>query len=180
MESLPETGRLGKLGYRGIPEDTQIGKTLRVNIYCSFILPPLHLTATYSKTHSSYSMNSFNDIHAMLEWVPGLADLIGMEKGMAFVRLATWLKDEILSKQKATHDPSQPPETLPENINKFLSNVVNIPSEYVQGCWAAFADTIWQRDVNGDSRGEDAKLFKRYGLQGLLCELSFIAVSGVY
>jgi hypothetical protein len=125
-------------------------------------------------------MDSFTDIHAMLEQVPGLASSIGMEKGMAFVRLATRLKDEILSKQKAKHDPGQPPQTLPENVSEFLSNAVEILPEYVQGCWTAFAHTIWQRDVNGDSRGEDAKLFRRYGLQGLLCELSFIVVSGLY
>ena len=57
-------------------------------------------------------MDSFNDIHAMLEQVPVLASSIGMEKGMAFIRLATWLKDEILLKQKATHDPRQPPPNI--------------------------------------------------------------------
>ena len=125
-------------------------------------------------------MDSFNNIHAMLEQVPGLVSSIGMEKGMAFVRLATQLKDEILSKQKATHDPSQPPQTLPRNVSEFLSNAVKIPPKHVQGCWTAFTHTIWQWDVNGDSRGKDAKLFRRYGLQGLLCELSFIAVSCLY
>src|ERR1700730_17435188 len=48
-------------------------------------------------------MDSFNDIYAMLEWVPGLTSSIDMEKGMAFVHLATQLKGTILLKQKATH-----------------------------------------------------------------------------
>jgi hypothetical protein len=106
----------------------------------------------------------------MLDQVPGLADSIGMEKGMAFVRIATRLRDEIVSKQKAGYDPSKPPKTLPDNVHEFLSSAVNIPTEYVQGCWTAFAQTIWQRNTNGDSQGEDAKLFRQYGLHGLLCE----------
>jgi hypothetical protein len=33
--------------------------------------------------------NSFNEIYAMLDQMPGLAGSIGMEKGMAFVCLIT-------------------------------------------------------------------------------------------
>lgn len=119
------------------------------------------------------NFDTFNDIHDMLEKFPGLSSLIGLEKGMTFVRLATRLKDEIISKQKAGHSPSDPPDSLPENVHEFLGNAVDIPTEYVQGCWTAFKQTVWQRDVNGDSRGEDAKLFRQYGLQELLCEYFF-------
>lgn len=115
-------------------------------------------------------LDSFNDIYAMLDQVPGLASSIGMEKGMAFVRIATRLRDEIISKQKAGYDPSEPPKTLPDNVHDFLGSAVDIPTEYVQGCWTAFAQTIWQRDANGDSQGEDAKLFRQYGLHELLCK----------
>lgn len=123
--------------------------------------------------------DSFSEIHAILDRIPGLVNSIGMEKGMAFIRLATQLKDEIASKQKVGYDVSEPPHTLPHNVHEFLSEAIDIPSEYVQGCWTAFAHTIWQRDTNGDSRGEDAKLFKQYGLQGLLCETYVIAFSSL-
>jgi hypothetical protein len=91
-----------------------------------------------------------------------------MEKAMTFVQLATHLKDEILSKQKLGHDPSKPPDVLPPNIRDFLSHAVQIADEFVEGCWHAFGQTVWQWDVNGDSA--DAKLFKLYGLHNLLCE----------
>ena len=59
---------------------------------------------------------------------------------------------------------------LPLNVKDFLSHAVQIPGEFVEGCWHAFARTVWQRDVNGDSIGADTRLFKLYGLQNLLCE----------
>jgi hypothetical protein len=133
-------------------------------------VPQLHSQSyTRFKIIMDY-FDSFSEIHAMLEQVPGLTSSIGMEKGMQFVRLATRLRDEIVSKQKAGYDPSKPPQTLPENVHEFLGNAVDIPTEYVQGCWTAFAQTIWQWDINGDLGREDAKLFRQYGLQGLLCE----------
>jgi len=60
-------------------------------------------------------MDSFNDIHTMLEEVPGLASSIGMEKGMAFMHLATLLKDEILSKQR--------PHMIPANPRKYCQRM---------------------------------------------------------
>jgi hypothetical protein len=126
------------------------------------------------------TFDSFNEIHDMLGQFPGLSDSIGMEKGMAFVRLATRLKDEIVSRQKAGYEPTEPPDSLPENVQEFMGKAVDIPAEYVWGCWTAFRRTIWQRDGNGDSRGEDAKLFKLHGLQGLLCECVFAAVGRLF
>ena len=114
--------------------------------------------------------DDFNEILKLLEQYPGLPGAIGMEKAMMFVRLATRLKDEILSKQKPGHDPSTPPDMLPLNVKDFLSHAVQIPGEFVEGCWHAFARTVWQRDVNGDSIGAYVRLFKLYGLQNLLCE----------
>jgi len=114
--------------------------------------------------------DDFNEILRLLEQYPGLPGAIRMEKAMMFVQLATCLKDEILSKQKPGHDPSKPPDVLPPNVRDFLSHAVQIPDEFVEGCWHAFGRTVWQRDVNGDSVGADAKLFKLYGLQNLLCE----------
>jgi hypothetical protein len=116
------------------------------------------------------TFDNFNEILRLLEQCPGLPSEIGMEKAMLFVRLATRLKDEIVSKQKPGHDPTQPPELLPPNVTDFLGHAVQIPDEYVSGCWHAFKRTVWQHDVNGDSVGADAKLFRQYGLQNLLCK----------
>ena len=77
---------------------------------------------------------------------------------MAFIQLTTRLKDGIASKQKVEYDVSEPLQTLPHNVHEFLSEVVDNPSKYIQGCWTALAHTIWQQDTNGDLRGEEAKL----------------------
>ena len=64
--------------------------------------------------------DNLDEIHDVLKKYPGLSAGIGMEKAMLFVRLATRLKDEILSKQKPEHNPDEPPDTLPANAQEFL------------------------------------------------------------
>jgi hypothetical protein len=54
---------------------------------------------------SMTTYNDFNDILKLLEVYLGLTSSIGMEQAMAFIRLTTHLKDEILSKQKPGHNP---------------------------------------------------------------------------
>lgn len=115
------------------------------------------------------AFDNFNEIHQHLKQYSGLSSAIGMEKAMTFVRLATRLKVEILSKQKPEHNPNEPPDKLPGNVKEFLGHAVDIPDNYVQGCWDAFRRTVWQRDANSDSVGADAELFKLYGLQNLIC-----------
>lgn len=114
--------------------------------------------------------DTFDTIYELLKKHPGLSGAIGIEKATAFIRLASRLKDEILFKQRPSHDPSKPPDELPQNVKNFLGNAAEIPDRYVQGCWEVFRDTVWQRDKNGDSLVADAKLFRKYGLQGLLCK----------
>jgi hypothetical protein len=115
--------------------------------------------------------DTFDSIYGLLQQYPGLSGAIGMEKGMAFVRLASRLKVEILSHQGPGHNPDESPDRLPENVEKFLGNAANIPDNYVRGCWDVFRGVIWKRDADSDSVGADAELFKQYGLQNLLCEL---------
>jgi hypothetical protein len=116
------------------------------------------------------NLDTFDAIHELLKQCPGLSGKIGIEKGMTFVRLATRLKDEILMQQRPSYNPEEPPDRLPENVSEFLGNAVDIPDEYINGCWNVFRQLVWHRDANGDSTGADAKLFRHYGLQNLLCE----------
>jgi hypothetical protein len=115
-------------------------------------------------------LDTFDTIYELLKQFPGLSGEIGMEKGMAFVRLATRLKDEILLQQRPRHNPEEPLDRLPDNVAEFLGNAVKIPDEYIEGCWNVFQKLVWHRDANGDSVGADAKLFRQYGLQNLLCK----------
>jgi hypothetical protein len=178
MESLQETGRLGKLGqpretnyYDRLPDWVKFAPHLTVS-YLHFA----GLTIVFN-TLIMHTFDTFNKIYTMLEATPSLSSAIGMEKAMTFVHLATRLKDEVLSKQKVGHDTlNDPPDVLPGNVKEFLSSAIDLPDEYVDGCWMAFRRTIWQRDANGDSIGVDAKLFREHGLQGLMCELSTYSI----
>ena len=114
--------------------------------------------------------DTFDAVYELFKQYPGLSGAIGMEKGMAFVRLATRLKGEILSKQGPGYNPDEPPDGLPRNVEEFIGNAVDIPGEYVRGCWNVFRSVVWQRDADRDSVGADAKLFQQYGLQNLLCK----------
>ncbi|KAJ7717626.1 hypothetical protein DFH07DRAFT_785115 [Mycena maculata] len=88
-------------------------------------------------------MDTFNEIYAALNAVPGLCESIGMEKGMAFVRLAARLKDAtITTAQSANHDATETPDELPEGIRTFLSSAVDLPMEYIDGCWNAFGNLL--------------------------------------
>ncbi|KAJ7862197.1 hypothetical protein B0H13DRAFT_1900205 [Mycena leptocephala] len=77
-------------------------------------------------------------IYASLSAVPGLCDSIGMEKGMQFIRLAARLKDKIITAQPPSHGAAEPPADIPDDIRTFLSAAVDLPMDYVDGCWKAF------------------------------------------
>ncbi|KAJ7715127.1 hypothetical protein B0H16DRAFT_1435194 [Mycena metata] len=113
-------------------------------------------------------MDNFNEIHATLSTVPGLCDSLGMEKAMAFVRLAGRLKDAITTAQPPSHNAAEPPDELPDGIRTFLGAAVDLPMEYIDGCWKAFANLIWTYDENGKTKGSDADAFKKYGLDKVL------------
>ena len=84
------------------------------------------------------TFDTFDDIRELLKKCPGLSSTIGMDKAMAFIWVTTRLKDKILSKQKADHDPNSPPNSLPANVRDFLGHTVNIPDKNMQGCWNTF------------------------------------------
>ena len=95
------------------------------------------------------NLNTFDTIHELLKQCLGLSGKIGMEKGMTFVRLATRLKDEILMQQRPSYNPEEPPDRLPEKVSEFQGYAVNIPDEYIEGCWNVFRQLVWHRDANG-------------------------------
>lgn len=121
-------------------------------------------------------MDTFNELYAQLSTVPGLCDSIGMEKGMAFIRLAARLKDAIIAAQPAKHDANQAPEDIPEPIHEYLAAATELPLEFVDGCWKAFAGLAWRYDEKGKPQGTDAQAFKRHGLDDLLCQLKHLSI----
>ncbi|KAF7378197.1 hypothetical protein MSAN_00244300 [Mycena sanguinolenta] len=113
-------------------------------------------------------MASMDDVHAFLSKVPGLVESITMEKAMAFVRLASRLKDEIILAQKSTYDPSSAPSDIPEHVRSFLGCATGMSDEFVAGCWEAFSETIWHYNEDETSAGRDAQMFREYGFDHLL------------
>ncbi|KAJ7351332.1 hypothetical protein DFH08DRAFT_957652 [Mycena albidolilacea] len=87
---------------------------------------------------------------------------------MEFVRLAARLKDAILTAQPPSHDASQPPDEIPAGIRTFLGSAIDIPIEYIDGCWKAFGNLVWTYNENGKTTGTDAEAFKNFGLDHLL------------
>ncbi|KAJ7358397.1 hypothetical protein DFH08DRAFT_686973 [Mycena albidolilacea] len=87
---------------------------------------------------------------------------------MEFVLLAARLKDAILTAQPPSHDASQPPDEIPAGIRTFLGSAIDIPIEYIDGCWKAFGNLVWTYNENGKPTGTDAEAFKNFGLDHLL------------
>ncbi|KAJ6562697.1 hypothetical protein DFH09DRAFT_1478636 [Mycena vulgaris] len=113
-------------------------------------------------------MSSMDEVLQFLSKVPGLKEAIGMDKAMAFVRLAALLKDEIILAQTSSYDPSTAPNELPEHVRTFLGGATDMPDQFVSGCWAAFNQTIWAYEADGSSSGKDAQMFRDFGLDHLL------------
>ncbi|KAJ7480388.1 hypothetical protein B0H11DRAFT_1915351 [Mycena galericulata] len=87
-------------------------------------------------------MDIFNEIYATLNAIPSLCDTIGIEKAMAFVRLAAQLKDSFLTAQPPSHEAEEAPDLISESIRAFLGSAIELPIEYIDGCWKAFGNFI--------------------------------------
>ncbi|KAF7297871.1 hypothetical protein HMN09_01007900 [Mycena chlorophos] len=113
--------------------------------------------------------DTWTAIYEKLKAVPGLCDVIGMEKGMQFVRMAARLKDAILAAQPPTGPSETPPERLPPTIELFLGSAVEMHPDFVHGCWTAFRGLVW--DYKGDE--EDEKAFRSGLGQGIAMQMLF-------
>jgi hypothetical protein len=98
-------------------------------------------------------MDTFNVIHTQLNTVSGLCDSMGMEKGMEFIQSAARLKDLIIHLQPPSYDPSQAPHKIPNNIKSLLSSTLDIPDQFVDGCWTAFRHLVWTYKEQGEVPG---------------------------
>ncbi|KAJ7041475.1 hypothetical protein C8F04DRAFT_1252808 [Mycena alexandri] len=87
---------------------------------------------------------------------------------MAFIRLAARLKDKVTTAQPPSHHAADTPEDLPEGIRTFLGSAVDLPTEYVDGCWKAFSSFIWKYDDKGKTKGSEADAFRKFGLDNVL------------
>ncbi|KAJ6592961.1 hypothetical protein B0H19DRAFT_1279753 [Mycena capillaripes] len=99
-----------------------------------------------------------DEIHSFLSQIPGLAESIGLDKAISFVRLAAQLKDEIVLAQPANYDPNTAPSETPKHVQSFLGCATDMPDNFVSGCWTAFCNTIWTYNKSGSSNGRDPEI----------------------
>lgn len=119
-------------------------------------------------------MTSIADIYQCLAQYEGLAQSLTIEKIMDFIRLGTLLKEEILALQRDDHDPADSPSDLPANIRQFLSSATEIQEAFIDGCWGALREVIWNYDAN--AQASFAFEFEAYGHSNTLSK-SFLCCS---
>lgn len=106
---------------------------------------------------------SFHAMYERLAQVPDLVHAIGMNKAARFIRLAAYLKRELLHNQQATlSEEADIPETLPGAIRTFLSAAMDLSGERIDGCWGAFKRNVWLYDPHEHSIASDANLFDEH------------------
>ncbi|KAF8234816.1 hypothetical protein L208DRAFT_1546015 [Tricholoma matsutake] len=114
-------------------------------------------------------MTTMNQVHELLNMVPGLGDSITMETAMEFIWLGASLKDVIIMVQPAMHHEHDIPNALPPHVRSFLGLATNISEAFVDGCWTAFNSVIWNFEGNtGNTSKRDAAQFRAFGLDHLL------------
>lgn len=66
------------------------------------------------------------------------------------------LKNEILSAQPPEHDPNDAPFLLAPHQRTFLSCACSIPLEFIDHCWLAIREMVWNEKVDEVGRDLDA------------------------
>ncbi|KAJ3926413.1 MAG: hypothetical protein NXY57DRAFT_857611, partial [Lentinula lateritia] len=63
-----------------------------------------------------------------------------------FISLLSQLKTDIIVSQPPSHDPLQPPTIMAPHHHLFLSKVCGIKLCFIDTCWTAVKDIIWQTE----------------------------------
>ncbi|KAJ3866310.1 hypothetical protein EV359DRAFT_36897 [Lentinula novae-zelandiae] len=79
----------------------------------------------------------------LLNEQPRLLETLTYEQISRFIRLTIALKNDIIAAQPSEHDPSSPPGRLPVYQCNFLSQICDIPQQYINTCWIAVSSIVW-------------------------------------
>jgi hypothetical protein len=88
---------------------------------------------------------------------------------MEFICLGALLNDVIIMVQPAMHHEHDIPNALPPHVQSLLGLATNISEAFVDGCWTAFNNVIWNFEGNDTSK-HDAEQFRAFGLDHLLSD----------
>ncbi|KAJ7600960.1 hypothetical protein C8J56DRAFT_1157215 [Mycena floridula] len=100
-------------------------------------------------------MASLKTIFDALSRVDGLTDALSIPNLIQFVQLTSLLKNEIIALLSSTHNLAESPDTLPGDIQVFLSASLGLSKKFIDGAWAALREICWEY-----STGEAADTLK--------------------
>ncbi|KAJ3926987.1 MAG: hypothetical protein NXY57DRAFT_1027134 [Lentinula lateritia] len=117
----------------------------------------------------------------LLNEQPRLLETLTYEQISRFIRLTIALKNDIIAAQPSEHDPSSPPGRLPVYQCNFLSQICDIPQQYINTCWIAVSSIVWghledESERYNDKDFEAWDVGDEFGLCEWLTMLSFITL----
>lgn len=83
---------------------------------------------------------------------------------LAFFRLASGLKDDILLTQPAEKSMDEAPLILPPSVVLFLGEATAIPPRYIQKLWKESRFVLWSLPSADQAKLDDEHAFIQYGL----------------
>jgi hypothetical protein len=114
-------------------------------------------------------------IFAVLQTHPVLKEL-NLLQLLQFIRLAAWVKNNILLCQPFSVSSECAPDVLPPSIASFLLEATNIPLEHIDSCWEVLKDDVWQFPSVKEVTQEDEHAFVNYGWACRLCVYLFYSI----
>jgi hypothetical protein len=114
------------------------------------------------------SMLSLDTLCDLFQQSRSLIGSITLDQLSTYIRLASYLKNEILYFQKPTHNREDVPENLPPNVKVFLGEALRIEPSEVEKFWTIFGMSIWQGDTADRLSKSDEALFREHGIQNNL------------
>lgn len=83
---------------------------------------------------------------------------------LAFFRLASCLKDDVLLAQPSRAPPTEPPRALPLSVVVFLAEATAIESRHIELLWRETRFILWSLPSADQAALEDEQAFVTYGL----------------
>jgi hypothetical protein len=108
-------------------------------------------------------------VFAALQTHPILSEL-SLPQVLQFLRLSSYLKDDILLCQPVDVSVDCAPNVLPPSIASFLSEATNIPLSHIDTCWSVLKDDAWIYPTAAEVDQEDEKAFMDHGWARGLCD----------
>ncbi|KAJ3871030.1 hypothetical protein F5051DRAFT_341442 [Lentinula edodes] len=90
---------------------------------------------------------SIHAVFTTLDRIPALTREVSLPQLNRFISLLSQLKTDIIVSQPPSHDPLQPPTIMAPHHRLFLSKVCGIELRFIDTCWTAVKDIIWQTEA---------------------------------